>query len=371
MQIKLYSSGDKPQTWDQRYKGYVTFITNVAYDNDYVVRKAFKFMNWMMDDSQFLFVSIVEFAIVSLCVALVVAKFFPIFHNQMISGANRLEHQSLYWGAAIVSIFFLYSLLLGAMRAWSISLQVIYLMDSNLNLEWFTTYIVTILPIQEGLVFFILLFGAVVGSLKNHTNIPVPSGMAKIVIHISFLFSCLYVCIVCCSPQGRVKALRVLVMLSFMSFVYHAIMDAMSIMFLLFIEGSRASVLTFTLLYVSFVIFLVLIVSFSFLTLFRSRNTNTSFWFFTVFPAVMLMIVMYMIIVFSLNLQGVTGIVTGLIPSIALSAASWYIKKKLEKGPNQPNTDTGDPAYGTISRTVNTERRESDDTSDDERLLQP
>ena len=237
--------------------------------------------------------------------ALVVAKFFPIFHNQMISRANRLEHQSLYWGTAIVSNIFFYGLVLGAMRAGSISLQVINLFDSNLNLEWFTTYIVTILPIQEGLVFFILLFGAVVGSLKNHTNIPVPSGMAKIVIHISFLFSCFYVCIVCCSEQRKVKALRVLVMLSFMSFVYHAIMDAMSIMFLLFIEGSRASVLTFTLLYVSFVIFLVLLVSFSFLTLFRSRNTNTSFCkqllscfgglclFFTVFPAVMLMIVIH------------------------------------------------------------------------------
>ncbi|CAI8048541.1 hypothetical protein GBAR_LOCUS26762, partial [Geodia barretti] len=31
------------------------------------------------------------------------------------------------------------------------------------------------------------------------------------------------------------------------------------------------------------------------------------------------------------KLKGVAGIVTGLIPSIALSAASWYIKKRLEK----------------------------------------
>ncbi|CAI8049037.1 hypothetical protein GBAR_LOCUS27001 [Geodia barretti] len=60
----------------------------------------------------------------------------------------------------------------------------------------------------------------------------------------------------------------------------------------------------------------------------------------SVFGAVALMVVMYMIIVFSLNLKGVAGILTGLIPSIALSAASWYIKKRLEKEVSQSNTAT-------------------------------
>ena len=61
----------------------------------------------------------------------------------------------------------------------------------------------------------------------------------------------------------------------------------------------------------------------------------------SVFGAVALMVVMYnMIIVFSLNLKGVAGIVTGLIPSIALSAAPWYIKKRLEKEVGQSNTAT-------------------------------
>ena len=51
----------------------------------------------------------------------------------------------------------------------------------------------------------------------------------------------------------------------------------------------------------------------------------------SVFGSVMLLVVMYMVIFFSLKLIGVGGIVTGLIPSIALSAVSWYIKKRLQK----------------------------------------
>ena len=42
----------------------------------------------------------------------------------------------------------------------------------------------------------------------------------------------------------------------------------------------------------------------------------------TVFGAVMLIVIMYMILFFSLKLTGLSGIITGLIPSIALSAVS-------------------------------------------------
>ena len=51
----------------------------------------------------------------------------------------------------------------------------------------------------------------------------------------------------------------------------------------------------------------------------------------TVFSAVMLLLVRYMIMIFTLNLTGIVGIATGLVPSAVLSAASWYIKKKLPK----------------------------------------
>ena len=85
----------------------------------------------------------------------------------------------------------------------------------------------------------------------------------------------------------------------------------------------------------------------------------------------MLIAVMYTIVIISLNLKGVTGIVTGLIPSIALSAASWYLKKKLVKE-SQSNTATSQSQYGTTGGTVNDEEREeTEDNSDDQRMLLP
>ena len=56
----------------------------------------------------------------------------------------------------------------------------------------------------------------------------------------------------------------------------------------------------------------------------------------SMFGALGLMVVLYLIIFVSLGLQGFSGVVTGLIPSIGLSAASWYIKKRLlEKNTRQ------------------------------------
>ena len=85
----------------------------------------------------------------------------------------------------------------------------------------------------------------------------------------------------------------------------------------------------------------------------------------TVFSAVVQFVTMYMIIVFSLNLKGVTGIVTGLIPSIALSAASWYIKKRLGR-----QSATSQSQYGTTGEAMNDgEREETEDNADSKRLL--
>ena len=103
-------------------------------------------------------------------------------------------------------------------------------------------------------------------------------------------------------------------------------MDFISIMFLLFIDG-RAMVLISTLLYTSLWVFLVFFISFS---LFYGTKMDVPYCQ-QFFPAAILMIFMYMIIVSSLNMKGVTGIVIGLIPSIALSAGTFYIKTKLLK----------------------------------------
>ena len=167
--------------------------------------------------------------------------------------------------------------------------------------------------------------------------------------------------------------MKVFVMVGFMSFIYHNIMDGISIALLLFIEESRASVITFTTLYVSLVVlgFIVLFISYSLYITFRGNLTAceniftclvSTFMLIAVFPAVVLFVIMYMIIVFSLNLKGVTGIVTGLIPSIALSAASWYIKKRLEKQSATSQSHIGEAMN-------DGEREETEDNADSKRLL--
>ena len=88
-------------------------------------------------------------------------------------------------------------------------------------------------------------------------------------------------------------------------------------------------------------VFLVLFVSFSLFTLFHGKSNEMAVFqkFFSflggvlllisVFGAVALIVVLYMILFFSLRLEGFAGVMTGLIPSITLSAASWYIKTRL------------------------------------------
>ena len=163
--------------------------------------------------------------------------------------------------------------------------------------------------------------------------------------------------------------MSVLVMFSLMVFLHHNIMEAISFGFALCVESSRVLVITIGLFYISLMVFLVLSVSLSIFIL-RGRNTRTPLYqqcislvgivilLLTIFGAVGLMVVVYMIIFFSLRLHGFSGIVTGLIPSIALSAASWYIKKRLERGLSQPNTDTTQPEYeataGTLSMMLRT-----------------
>ena len=173
--------------------------------------------------------------------------------------------------------------------------------------------------------------------------------------------------------------MSVLVMFSLMVFLHHNIMEAISFGFALFIEPSRVLVITIGLFYISLMVFLVLSVSLLIFIL-RGRNTRTPLYqqfislvgigtlLLTIFGALGLMVVVYMIIFFSLRLHGLSGIVTGLIPSIALSAASWYIKKRLERGLSQPNTDTTQPEYGATAGTVNDGENKD---SDEQRMLLP
>ena len=286
-----------------------------------------KLLMWSIGDIHYLWFCIVEYAVVSLTLSLVIAKYFPAIHDQLVSRITREEHQSLYWGTVIVSNILTYGLVFLAGRACSLS----YFFYIPLKFILFT--LVTLEVVFNTILF----VGALVASCRGHggTGVPIPKGMARIMIYVSSCFCCC----VGCSVRFKSKALRILVLFSFMSFIYHSILDVISVTLLLFIEVTRTSTVAFTFLYISLLVFLVLFVSFSLFSL-NQHNVSgrqrqclncfgNAFIFMAVFGALMLLIAIYMIIVFSLHLQGLSGILTGLIPSVILSSISWYIKNKL------------------------------------------
>ena len=285
----------------------------------------------------------------------------------------------------MVSNVFVYGLLFAGARGWSIFLQsnlLNFLWSPRAYLyNWFYFKSAPLPSVQEVVIINVILFvGAVIASLKNTTEIPIPKGIAKVLINISFFWSC-FCCCCCCSRRCKVKALRVLIMFSFMVFIYCNIMDAISFVFMMFIEQSRVMIITIALLYISLIVFLVLSVSFSLFILFYGSNAGMSIakqtvyfiggvcTLISVFGAVGLLVVVYLIIFFSLNLQGFSGILTGLIPTIALSAASWYIKTKLLQRALRPtNQDRSRP--GGSDKCINDRERE-EITDDDHKMLLP
>ena len=381
LQIKVYSeSGGKLQThWDQSQKG---TLTDDYSDSDDDRQDILVFMNYPMKSHTFVKLSLAEYVVVSLCLALVIAILFPVVHNHIVSKATRLEHQSLYWGMVVVSNIFVYGLVFAAAKGWSIVyssvLSDMIYFEIYVDTEAKGTIIVSVL--LEVVISAVLFSGALFASLKscNSSYGVIPRELGKCLINLSFCWSCFCVC-VCCSKRCRAKTMRVLVTFSFMVFLHRNIMEAISFGFALFIEPTRIIVITIGLLYISFMVFFVLSISLLIFIL-RGRNTRTPLYqqfislvgivtlLLTIFGALGLMVVVYMIIFFSLRLHGFSGIVTGLIPSIALSAASWYIKKRLERGLSQPNTDTTQPEYGATAGTVND--GENND-SDEQRMLLP
>ena len=232
IQIKVYSyseAGSRPLTWDQNQKGTITF----DYDySDYDDSKVMEFMKWSMNAHSFVKLSLVEYVFVSLCLAVIIAKFFPAIHNQIVSKAvNSLEYQSLYWGSAVVTNVFTYGLVFVAARGWSLFVHYLWYFPTYNNFSLYkhdqlSYESLCIVSTQEFVVYVIFFVGALFASLRNHHNkvIAMPTGMGKVMINISFCFSC-FCFFVCCSQRCRAKTLRVLILCSFMSFIYHIIMD--------------------------------------------------------------------------------------------------------------------------------------------------
>ena len=339
-------AGGKPQTWDVSQKATTTTNSN---NNDDEIHNVIKLLGWSIKAVIFRKLCLAEYALVSISLVIIIAKFFPVYHSKLVSKATTLEYKSLYWGTAVVSNCFTLGLLFPLGRAFSIW-QCFFLGMSNfITHDHSTSNVITIktlLPIEINM-YIVFFVAAVIATRRSNVGIiHIPKGMAKVLIHISSCFCCCC----CCSSRCRAKGIQVLVLFSFMSFIYHSIMDAISVGYLLFVSVSDT--FTMTMLYISLLFFLVSLTSFILYTTSSNRRDSRSAvkgsvmcivgacMLLIIFCAVILIVAVYVAIITSLKPKGVIGFVTTLIPSLGLYAAGWLIKKKLQSEA-QPNQATG------------------------------
>ena len=323
---------------------------------------------------------LIEYVFVTFSLALVIARFFPVVHSQIVPRTTTFGHQSLYWGTVVVSNVFTYGLLFAASRGWSIFEQnnFLPLVAGNQSKD---ASVLIVMCVQE-VIIHVILFIAAITTLKHTSFTSIPKGMAKVIVNISLCWTCVFLCI-CRSGHKRTKTIRVLIVFSLMSFIHHHVMDFISLLFLLFVEQDRMIAVIITLLYISVLMFLILSLSLSLFSLLHGNNAplyqqflrfiGSVCSFIAVFTSVMLLVVMYMIAFFSLKLEGITGIVTGLIPSIALSVTSWFIKNRLVRERNYSNTTAGQTEYGITGMSINNDDDEeviqTEDNTDDQNLI--
>ena len=313
-------------------------------------------MQWPVSLQIFTILGIAEYMLVSFSLALVIARFFQVVHGQIVPRTTIFGHQSLYWGTVVVSNVFTYGLLFAASTGWSIFEQNNFLQETFLFTNGPAYFLgvrkqlkdasLIVTCIQE-VIIHVILFVAAIMTLNHSSFTSIPKGMAEVIVSISLCWTCIFLCI-CCSGRKRTKTIRVLIVFSLMSFIYHNIMNLISLLFLLLVEEMRLIAIMITLLYISVLAFLILLLSLSLFSLLRGNNAplyqqflrfiGSVGSFIAVFTAVMLLVIMYMIAFFSLKLEGFTGIVTGLIPSIALSATDWFIKNRLVRERNYSKT---------------------------------
>ena len=365
--MKVYAeAGGKPHTWDVSQRGTITtHYENNGFGN-YYDSKVMKLFQHSISTATTSNLCLTEYTFVSISLVLIIARFIPVYHSKLVSKATTLEYKSLYWGAAVVSNCFTLGLLFPGGRALSI-MHCLVMGKSNV------ITIKTLLPILEINMYIVFFVAAVIATRRsNVVIIHIPNGMAKVLIHISSCFCCCC----CCSSRCRAKAIQVLVLFSFMSFICHSIMEAISVGYLLFVNVSET--FTMTMLYISLLFFLVSLTSFILYTTSSNRGDSRSAvkgsvmcvigacTLLIIFCAVILIVAVYVIIITSLKPKGVIGFLTTLIPSLGLSAAGWFIKKKLQSE-LQPNQQAS--GYRATGQSLNDGRRENSEDTEEQRHL--
>ena len=220
-QIKVYAEvGGMPETWDINQKGTTSLQLKI---NSFNVEEV---TDWVTNEDTILNMCAAEYVFVSLSLALVIANQFPAYHRNIVTKMTNQKHRSLYWGAVMVSNFYIYGLIYLTGKAYSI-----FLTETMQAVP-----MLYVISCVKEVIVYIILFAAALLALRNGTDIPIPTGIAKLIINISFCFSC-FCCCICCPSRCTSMILQVLVLFSFMCFIYYSIMDVISVGFSLLQQG--------------------------------------------------------------------------------------------------------------------------------------
>ena len=330
LQIKCYAEARGiPETWDNEQKGLTSFNPEALIGFD-----ARQITKWVPNNNALFDLCLAEYVFVSLSLALLIAKFFPKIYSQLVLKATIPEYQSLYWGAAVVSNVFVYCGVFAFGR-----IITLYALSS---IHPPTVYVAATLQVIIYIIFFL------VSLFTKHNNVPIPEGMGKFLSNASLCF--ILYCSVCCSTHRRENALRVLVMFSLMTFTFHAIMEAVSVCFNMIVNVPET--VTVTSLCILALTFLIVI--FYYIIMATTGLTDLKKWsqwfkliasvlgLITIFGAAMLIIIVYMIMILTLEPEGFPAVVSALLPPVVLSGAAWYLKKIISKkasttnGPKEP-----------------------------------
>ena len=332
-QIKVYSQYSEqssiPLNFDHNQKGSVFFSDNVEFSVFEGVHQ-----------NIFIRIGLAEFMFVSLSVALIIAVYFPSIHDQIVSKLTRLEYQSLYWGTAVVCNVFTYGLVFFIGRGTHILLNYYLTLNNTVSI---------VAAVQEVVVHVILLVGSVIPLIRGgRSETPVPKGIISSLFHTSF---CRFIC---CAAVSRKKTAKVMIVFSFMNFIYHNVMDLISLAFIMFVDKFRAEAITVSILYVLLVTFLALSISFVLFRLVQLMRQKQYLQLLTFFAtlivfalAAVFFLILFIAIFLSINTSGLNVLAGALLPSIILSAGSWYIKNRfqeeLQTPPDHEGTKTGEP----------------------------
>ena len=251
-------AGGKPQSWDPQQQAAVSM------DDLDIVWGPF----WLPDINNKNTLKLLQTFglfgcfLLALPLSLLIPRLFLRYHNKVVT--NKIKSpgsRSLYWGTAVVSLFLTFVILPGKLFLSLSFVCLLYFYSYQLYFKLFLASIVVQI--------FIPIVFLVISILASRNSKAVPMPAAKFTTHVLFCCCC---CFCCLAQKHKSNGVQILTLWAFMTFIYYNIMEAVSLVFALFI--STPLTISCALMYFSGVFFAIMLVS---IILFSCQSTGRSY----------------------------------------------------------------------------------------------